>query len=64
LIEDPLTYEEGTFYCCGETVQEVNEIIVPDDADLPETDDEEILKAFRYGIEAGLLTALAGVGDD
>jgi hypothetical protein len=53
-VSSPLDFWENTFYECGETVQEVNEVIIPDESHMPETDEERILEAFRAGVATGL----------
>jgi hypothetical protein len=56
-IESPLDFIEREFYECGESVQEVTEVIIPDNIDIPETDDARIMEAFRAGVEAGLTSS-------
>jgi hypothetical protein len=59
-FSSPLELVENAFYECGETVQEMNEVIISDEPDMPETDDGRIMEAFRAGVEAGLTAGEGG----
>ena len=48
-IASPLNDLERPFYGCGQAVQKVVEIIIPDNSNMPEPDDEKIKAAFRNG---------------
>jgi hypothetical protein len=54
-VNSSLEFLEKAFYECGETVQEVNGVMIPDESHMPEPDEERIMEAFRAGVEAALM---------